>query len=90
MSRRHQVGRELNAVELEVHRIGERLDEQRFREPRHAAQEAVSAGEETREDLTTHMVLADDHASDFGIETRDQGGGFIERQRRFGTESRGR
>ena len=47
----------------------------------------MSAREEAREDLATDVLLADDHASDFGVETRDEVGGFIERHWRFGTES---
>ena len=34
--RRHQVGRELDALEVEVEDVGERLDEQRLRQPGHA------------------------------------------------------
>ena len=54
---RHQVGRELDAVELEVDRLGQLLDEQRLRQPGHAAQQAVAAGEERDENL------ADDRAA---------------------------
>ena len=45
---RHQVGRELDAVELEVDRLRERLDQQRLGEAGHAAQQHVAAGEEAR------------------------------------------
>ena len=45
---RHEVGRELDAVEPQVHRLGERLDEQRLGEPGNAAQQDVAAGEERR------------------------------------------
>jgi hypothetical protein len=38
---RHQVGRELDAPEVEPHRLGHALHEQRLRQPRHADQPRV-------------------------------------------------
>jgi hypothetical protein len=49
--RRHQVGRELDAVELEIDGLGELLDEQRLGEAGNAAEQAVAAGEEGNQDL---------------------------------------
>ena len=74
---RHEVRRELNAAELEVHRVGERLDEQRLREAGHAAQQTVAAGEETGQNLAAHLLLADDDATDLVVEARDQRRGFV-------------
>ena len=60
MSRRHQVGRELNALELHVENPRQRADHQRLRQPRHADQQAMPAGEDRGEDLLDHLVLPDD------------------------------
>ena len=57
---RHQVGRELNALEAEIEDLGERLDEQRLRQPGHAGQQAVAAGEERDQHLLDDLVLTDD------------------------------
>ena len=57
---RHQVGRELDAVELERQRIGQRADHQRLGQPRHADQQAVPAGEQGDQQLLDHLLLADD------------------------------
>ena len=42
---RHQVGRELDAAEIERERLAERAHEQRLAESRHAFEQAVAAGE---------------------------------------------
>ncbi len=57
---RHQVGRELDALEAQVEDAGERLDEQRLGQPGHAGEQAVAAGEERDEHLIDDLVLADD------------------------------
>ena len=62
---RHQVGRELDAVELERQRIGQRADHQRLRQAGHADEQAMAAGEERDEQLLDHLVLADDAFADF-------------------------
>ena len=56
----HQVGRELDAVELEVDCLRQLLDQQRLGEAGHAAQQAVAAGEEGDQDLADDALLADD------------------------------
>ena len=76
---RHQVRRELDAVELQAHCVRERLDEQRLGEPRHAAQQAVSAGKQAGDDLAANLLLADDDAPDLRVEARDEIGGLVER-----------
>ncbi len=58
--RRHQVRRELNAVEPQVDRLGQLLDEQRLGQPRHAAQQAVAAGQKRDQNLADDALLADD------------------------------
>ena len=60
MSRGHQVGRELNALEADVENPGQRADHQRLGQPRHALQQAMAAGEDRGEDLLDHLVLPDD------------------------------
>ena len=62
---RHQVGRELDAVELERQRVGQRADQQRLGQPGHADQQAMAAGEQRDEQLLDHFVLADDALADF-------------------------
>jgi hypothetical protein len=57
---RHQVGRELDAVELQVEHARHRVDEQRLGKARHADDQAVAADEQRQEDLIHDFVLADD------------------------------
>jgi hypothetical protein len=59
---RHEVGGELDAGERAVHRRGECLGSERLREPRHALEEAVAAGEQAHHQPLDHAVLADDDA----------------------------
>ena len=40
---RHQIRRELDALEAQVENLGERLDQQRLRQTRHAGEQAVAA-----------------------------------------------
>ena len=56
----HQVGRELNAFELHIENPRDRADHQRFRQARHAFQQAMAAGENGGEHLLDHIVLPDD------------------------------
>ena len=58
---RHQVGRELDAAELQRQRVGQRADHQRLGQARHADQQAVAAGEQGDQQLLDHLPLADDH-----------------------------
>ena len=57
---RHQVGRELDALEAQVEDLRQRLDQQRLGQPGHAGEQAVAAGEERDQDLIDDLVLADD------------------------------
>ena len=61
---RHQVGRELHPRELEVERLGERLDEQRLGEAGHADEDDVAATEDGADEVVDDVVLADDAAPD--------------------------
>jgi hypothetical protein len=58
--RGHQVRRELDPLEADIEDAGQRADHQRFGQPRHAHQQAVSAREDGGEDLFDDLVLADD------------------------------
>ena len=79
---RHQVRRELDAVELEMHRLRERLDQQRLRQPGHAAQQAVAAGEERDQDLLDDRLLADDRAAQLVPQPRREALRLVEGQHR--------
>ena len=63
--RRHQVGRELDALEADVENPGQRADHQRFGQARHAFQQAMAAGENRGEQLLDHVALADDDLLQF-------------------------
>ena len=60
----HQVGRELDAAELERQGVGQRADHQRLGQPRHAHQQAVPAGEHRHQQLLDHLLLPDDHPAE--------------------------
>ena len=59
----HQVGRELNAVELQVQHVGERLNDLRLPQPRNAFEKDVPAGEQARQDAPDDLLIADDDAA---------------------------
>ena len=63
---RHQIGRELDALEVEIEDVGERLDEQRLRQAGHAGDQAVAAGEERDQHLLDDLVLSDDDLAELG------------------------
>src|SRR5262249_10998418 len=64
--RRHQIRSELDALEFEIENVGQRLDQQRLREPRDARDEYVAAGEQRDQHLLDDVVLADDDFAQFG------------------------
>ncbi len=61
----HQVGRELDAFEAQVRGLGQRADQQRLGQARHAFQKRVAAGEDRDQDLLDDVALADDHFCQF-------------------------
>ena len=65
---RHQVGRELDAVEGAGDDVGERADEQRLAQAGHALEQGVAAGEEAGERLADDVRLADDDPADLGLD----------------------
>ncbi len=68
--RRHEVRGELDALEVQVQDVGERLDEERLRQPRHAGDQAVAAGEQRDEHLLDDLVLPDDDLAELGENAR--------------------
>ena len=63
---RHQVRRELDALEREPERARERAHEQRLRGARHAGDQAVAADEQRQQQVLDDLVLADDDLADLG------------------------
>ena len=59
---RHQVRRELDALEGHVEDLADGADHERLGQAGHADQQAVAAREDGREDLLDHVGLADDDA----------------------------
>ena len=64
-------------------RLRERLDQQRFRQARDAAQQHVAAGKERGEDLLDDRLLADDGAAHFVPQTRRKALRVVELHQRF-------
>ena len=62
------VGRELDARERAVERVGERADDERLREAGHALEQHVAAGEQAEQQPVQHLVLADQDLADLGLE----------------------
>jgi hypothetical protein len=62
----HQVGRELDAGELQIQHIRHRLDEQRLRQAGHPDDEAVAADQERQQHLLDDGRLADDDLAELG------------------------
>ena len=65
---RHQVGRELDAVERAVDDVGDGPDEHRLAEPGHALEQHVAVGEEAGQRLADELALADDDAADLALD----------------------
>ena len=63
--RRHQVGGELDPLELGVENLGDRADDKRLGQPGHADQQAMAAREDRRQNLIDDGVLPDDHLVQF-------------------------
>jgi hypothetical protein len=63
--RRHEVGRELHALELQVENLRERFDEQGFGQTGCAGDQAMTAGKESDENLLHDLTLADDDLAEF-------------------------
>ncbi len=66
--RRHQVRRELDAIELQVDGLRDGADHQRLGQARHADHQAVAAREQGREQIIDDVLLPDDDAGDLLLE----------------------
>ena len=67
---RHQVGRELDAGEIQVEGFGQGADQERFAQSRHAFQQAMAAGEQARQHAVDDLVMADNDAADLFADRR--------------------
>ena len=61
---RHQVGRELDALEHQAQRLRQGAHQQRLGRAGQAGDQAMAADEQRDHDLLEHFFLADDHAPD--------------------------
>ena len=61
---RHEVGRELDAVERPAEHVGGRLHRQRLRQSRHPLDQQVATGQQAHEHALEHLILAGDHPPD--------------------------
>ena len=71
----HQVGRELDAIERQAERVGERAHEQRLGGSGHARDQAVAADEQRQQQVLDDFLLADDDLADLDPDTIE---GFAE------------
>ena len=62
--RRHEVRRELDAVEREIERLRQRLNQQRLRDSRTRHQQDVAAGENRCDQIVDDIDLTDDPSRD--------------------------
>ena len=62
--RRHQIGRELDARELEVEHLGDGVHDQGLRETGDAGDDAIAPHEERQEHLLDRLFLADDELAE--------------------------
>ena len=75
----HQVGGELDALELEVKDLGDGFHEQGLGEAGSAGDQAMAAGEEGDEDLLDDVFLADDDLGEFGLDPGAAGQDVVHR-----------
>jgi len=62
--RRHEVGRELHAVERQVQRLRQRLNQERLCDAWNADQQYVTSSENRGDEVVDDIELADDASSD--------------------------
>jgi hypothetical protein len=66
--RGHEVGRELDATELQAQRPGEARDQQRLRQPRDPDQQRVTSGQDGDQQSLDDLLLADDLLGDLVLD----------------------
>ena len=75
---RHQVGRELDALELQVQRVGQRPDQQRLAQAGHAFEQHVAAGDQGGQRAVDDLLVADDHLADLAAQGVEVGAELVE------------
>ena len=84
---RHQVGRELDAVERAVDDVGDRPHEHRLAEAGHALEQHVAVGEQPGQGLADELALADDDPADLALDGLGALGEGLGRQARRGIDA---
>ena len=82
---RHQVGRELDALEVAVKGVGQCLDRQRLGQPRHAFDQQMPLRQQGHHDALQKAVLPDHHALDLVEDLLHQHGRVVMQGRGVGT-----
>ena len=72
--RRHQIGRELDAVERQIQRVGNGLNQQGFGQAGHAHQQAVALRKHSGKHQPHYLVLPHDDLADFLAQLLEGGG----------------
>ena len=66
----HQVGRELDAGELQFQRVGQSLDEHRFAQAGHSLKQGMAAGDDADEHMPHDVALAYNDLANLGLDGR--------------------
>ena len=82
--RGHQVWRELDPAERAVDDVGDRPDEHRLAEPRHALEQDVAVREQAGQGLPNQLALADDDLADLSLDRGRALGEGLGREARYG------
>ena len=75
---RHQVGRELNAVEVERHHPGQRVDHECLSQARYSHEQRVAAREDGDEQALNDLVLSYDDLGHLGLHAVVGGAQFVD------------
>src|SRR6516165_11979841 len=67
---RHEVGRELNALKLEVKNPGDGFYQERLGKARRAGNQAMASCEKSDQELLDYLFLPDDDLRQFGLNSR--------------------
>ena len=65
---RHQIGRELNAAEFQIHGLSERTHQQGFTKAGNAFEQTMAAGQQSDQQLLDHVFLPDDGIANGGFQ----------------------
>jgi hypothetical protein len=75
---RHEIGRELHAREMQSQQPRDNPNQQRFRQPRHANQQTMSAAQQRDDDGLDRLVLADDDLRNIVLQILQDGRKLVE------------